>query len=183
MRLDRFAASVAVAASLSCSESAPPSQPTPSVLLTTPVTVRAVPGPTFTFSIDIACSAQFPEEVRRRTYASGDSEAGYARVQELGGGVFERSQGLNWNILYRSQDDSSSAWWFQDPPIWERLSADAYLVIYGTSEYQSTSAYGEWPFWGIVTYCESRKPGFEPECAVPPIACQSTRHRLRVTAE
>ena len=184
MRFDAFAAVIGVAASVSCSSSPTPSRPTPATQLTAPVSVPAVAGPTFTFSIDAACSAQFPEELRRRTYPSGaPSGGGYSGVQALGGAVFESAQGLNWNIVYRSQGDRSSAWWFQDPPIWERLSADAYLVIYGTSEYQSASPYGEWPFWGIVTYCESKKPGIDPACAVTEVSCQSTRHRLRVTPE
>ena len=154
-----------------------PSPPAPSpTSLQDPVTVPAGPGPSFTFSIDPACSAQFPEDVRVRTYSS----PGYGYPQPLSG-TFERSAGVDWNVLYFSQKERTAAWYFNDPPIWERLSPEAYLVIYGGSEYGGTSAYGEWPAFGYMTYCQRRKPGIYPECAVPEISCTSNRHRLRVT--
>jgi len=146
----------------------------------------APPGPapvsaiSFTFSIDQACRSQFPEAVQQRSYRGTSGYSSTATT--LTGADFVQSSGLTWNVVYRGTGESTSSWWFQDPPIWERLGEEGYLLIWGTSEYRNTSAYGEWPFWGRVTYCAARKTGAEPACAVPEISCQSDRHRLRVTA-
>jgi len=175
-RMRTAVALVTLALGTACSSVTPaPPAPTP-VTVQDPIAVPGGPGPSFTFSIDPACSAQFPEDVRIRTYSS----PGYGYPQPLSG-TFEYSAGVSWNVLYFSQKERTAAWYFNDPPIWERLSSEAYLVISGGSEYAGTSPYGEWSAFGYITYCKTRKPGIYPECAVPEISCNSTRHRLRVT--
>jgi hypothetical protein len=160
---------------IACSSVTPvPPAPSPTNV-DNPVALPPGPGPTFTFTIDPACSARFPEDVRIRSYSS----PGYGYPQPLSG-TFEQSAGVSWNVLYFSQKERTAGWYFNDPPIWERLSSEAYLIIYGGSEYGGTSPYGEWPAFGHFTYCERRKPGISPECAVPEITCNSNRHRLRV---
>jgi hypothetical protein len=177
------AAAACLALSISCASPHPPTVPTVGVsAFSAPFVVSEVTGRgTFTFSIDSACSSQFPEAVRQRTYSV--ASPGYsAPYVVLGGAVFERSA-VDWNVVYRSTGESSSAWYFNDPPIWERLSDEAYLEIYGGSEYGSVSEYGEWSAFGRVRYCASRKPDTSPSCAVPEISCTSTRHRLRLTRD
>ena len=176
-------ASCVICASCENAPTAPTAPTTISVPETrnAPATTPAGSAALFTFSIDTECRSEFPENTQQRTYSAGQAYS--SNVLALGGAVFERYEGLDWNIVYRSATDTSSAYWFQDPPIAERLSTDAYLVIYGTSEYGSTSTYGEWPFWGTVSYCSARKPGTFLECAVREISCKSNRHRLRVALQ
>jgi hypothetical protein len=78
---------------------------------------------------------------------------------------------------------------FQDPEIWELLSAEAYVVIYGgpvrigldtgTTNLQT----GERPFWGRFTYCSKIAPDSYPECAVPEVSCESTHHTLTLVRQ
>ena len=174
-----FAAAICLA--LTACQNSPAAPDSARTNSSVPVTGSVGSRTSFTFTVDNACSSQFPEALRQRLYSA---EPGYSsNVFTLGGAVFESSAGLTWNIVYRSSTATSSTWWFQDPPIWERLNRDAYLLIYGASEYRSSSPYGEWPFWGSVTYCAKRKSDGSPGCAVPEINCESTVHRLRVTQD
>lgn len=169
----------AIGLTLTACENSPAAPDDAGASSSVPVAATVGRRTSFTFTVDNACSSQFPEALRQRSYSA---EPFYSsNVFTLGDAVFESSSGLMWNIVYRSATDASSAWWFQDPPIWERLSRDAYLLIYGASEYRSSSPYGEWPFWGSVTYCSKRKSDSLPACAVPEISCESNSHRLRVT--
>jgi hypothetical protein len=147
-------------------------------------------GGVFTFSIDSACRTQFPPDVQSRSYPAmfrpfpGGPESGYAAgVLTLAGGVFRiDADGGAWNVVYRAATEGSSTYGFDEPPIWEWLSPDAFVVFSGRSEYSSTSPYGEWSFTGSVFYCASTTTsGVVSKCAVPEITCQSAHHRLRVT--
>ena len=68
--------------------------------------------------------------------------------------------------------------WFQDPPIWESISDDAYLVIYGGAQGRLTADGATIPFWARFDYCRQREPDAYPECAVPVATCESRAHQL-----
>ena len=120
-----------------------------------------------------------PEFLQQRSYPAV-ADGSYSNVIRLTGN-FVNSAGLDWNIVYRSTHDGSTTLGFHDPPLWEQLDPRSYFLIYGSSDYRSTSEYGEWGFWGHVTFCAERQPGSDPACAVPETTCESTRHRLRVS--
>ena len=144
-----------------------------------PIVPAPVSMSTFTFSIDPACRAQFPEFLQQRSYPAV-ADGSYSNVIRLTGN-FVNSAGLDWNIVYRSTHDGSTTLGFHDPPLWELLDPRSYFLIYGSSDYRSTSEYGEWAFWGRVTFCAERQQSSDPACAVPETTCSSTRHRLRVS--
>lgn len=148
-----------------------------------PLASPIVPAPvrisTFTFSIDPACHGQFPGPLQQRSYQAV-ADSSYGNVIRLTGN-FASAAGVDWNIVYRSTRDGSTTLGFHDPPLWEQLDSKSYFLIYGSSDYASTSEYGEWAFWGHVTFCAERQQGSSPACAVPETTCQSTRHRVRVS--
>ena len=127
-----------------------------------------------------------PSIARSRTYST-TAVAG-SQVISLSGGTFGGSSEPGypslWNVIYQNALDDADTWWFQDPEIWEHLSAESYLVLYGgparigleagTKNLQT----GEWPFWGRFTYCAEMEPDSYPECEVPEITCESTHHTL-----
>ena len=167
---------------------------TPSAAPTTAASVPPLPsapvsvsGGTFTFSIDSACRAQFPEAVQQRSYPATFRSYPAPAGSEYAGGVLTLAEGVfrtdldggEWNLAYRSTTDGATTYSFDEPPIWEWLSGDQFLVIDGSSTYHGTSPYGEWSFSGSVFYCASATAG--QSCAIPEIICQSDHHRLRVT--
>ena len=180
-RLTLFAAASSMLA-IGCGASpVAPTPPSANPQLSVPFTPSAVASSTFTFTIDSACRSRFPEAVHQRSYratASGE----YTGLLRLDGNfVPNAAPRMDWNVIYRSSRHGSTSLNFNDPPLWERLIPESYLLIYGGSDYRSTSEYGEWPFWGRVTFCAAMtKPDSFP-CAVPEITCESANHRLRVT--
>lgn len=191
-RLVRAIAAACSMVALSCgaAPTAPTAAPT-TVVSVPPSPAAPVGASTFTFSIDSACRAQFPQAAQQRAYPAtfrsyaAPAGSGYADgVLALAGGVFRTdTDGAEWNAVYRSVATGSSMYSFDEPPIWEWLSPGEFLVFNGRSEYRSTSPYGEWSFSGSVFYCASTStaPGMSLTCAVPEIICQSDHHRLLVT--
>jgi hypothetical protein len=141
-----------------------------------------------TFTADNACTA-LPSLARSRTYSA--TVGGGSGIFTLHGGTFGSSSSLGypWNVIYQQASADTVGWTFQDPEIWELLSAEAYVVIYGgpvrigldtgTTNLQT----GEWPFWGRFTYCSKIEPDSYPECAVPEVSCESTHHTLTVVRQ
>jgi hypothetical protein len=72
--------------------------------------------------------------------------------------------------------------YFQDPPIWEQLTANQYVVIYGE---EAVGSVGELPttlsFSGKFTFCAAAEPDTYPECEVPEVVCGSKVHTLTIT--
>ena len=85
-----------------------------------------------TFTADNACTV-LPSFARSRTYST-TAVAGSQVISLLGGtfgGSSEPGYPSLWNVIYQNPSDDADTWWFQDPEIWEHLSTESYLVIYG----------------------------------------------------
>ncbi len=139
-----------------------------------------------TFTADSACTA-LPSVARSRTYSV--EEAAGATVLSLCGGTFGGSSvpgAYRWNVIYQQVVNGAADWWFQDPEIWEQLGDYSYVVIYGgparigLETGTMNTQTGEWPFRGRFTYCAEREPDSYPECEVPEVTCESSRHTLTI---
>ena len=76
--------------------------------------------------------------------------------------------------------------WLEDHPIIERVDASAYLGVSGaTVATVSPQRSIEASFEGEFLYCPARSEptasGFPPTCAVPPVQCRSSQHRVVMT--
>ncbi len=140
-----------------------------------------------TFTADSAACPHLPAEARSRTYTSTWSAG--AALAYLTGATFVLAGDpfSTWNVLYirfaggyTRLSDTLTEVWFQDPPVWEALSDDSYLVIYGTALGNIAGDYGHMPFWARFEYCADRKPDGNPACEVPVATCESQNHRLAV---
>ena len=140
-----------------------PPSPSPSVNEQFELTVAADP---------VACSS-LPAETLVRHYVgrfTGSSVGYLYGARFLGGAVY-----ANWNVVYRNT--TSGTLWFQDPPLWESLAGDSYLVIYGSGPSQVRPGEST-PFWGRFEYCADREPDPYPKCATTLITCTSSVHQF-----
>jgi hypothetical protein len=139
-----------------------------------------------TFIADGEACQNLPPQARRRSYTATASAG--TPLMHLTGATFAPVGDAfpTWNVLYTRLSETYGnvsgldELWFQDPPIWEALSDDTYLVIYGTAEGHIGDDYAAVPFWARFEYCGQRKPVGQPECQVPPTTCFSRNHRLIV---
>jgi hypothetical protein len=130
---------------------------------------------TMTFTADRSC-ADLPTDARSRTY-SGVAES--SLITLTGGGLSEPAFGsYGWNVVYSKWFEEFAELWFHDPPIWESLRADGYVLIYGNAAGTISPQTSQWPFWGRFSYCAKAEPDGYPECAVPEVICESTHHTL-----
>jgi hypothetical protein len=87
------------------------------------------------------------------------------------------SGGYSWNRLYVNQFEDQARIWVQDPPIWELLADDGYLIIWGNIEGTVTSHSATMTLWGDFTYCPRRvSTDSSPRCAVAEVSCRSDSH-------
>ncbi len=139
--------------------------------------------PTFqaAFAADAACT-ELPPAVRTRTYtATGGNNSGY--IIDLRGATFGVGDGsYNWHTIYASVFEDTAALSFQDPPIWEQLTPEQWVVIYGL---KATGSIRELPvtmtFAGSFTFCAETEADSYPECEVPEIVCTSQHHTLTLS--
>jgi hypothetical protein len=140
-----------------------------------------------TFTSDSSACPHLPAEARTRTYTSAWSAG--TTLAHLTGATFIRADlpFPTWNVLYikfsdgyAKLSDTLTDVWFDDPPVWEALSDDTYLVIYGNAQGNIAGDYGHMPFWARFEYCANRKPDGRPECEVPVTTCESRNHKLAV---
>lgn len=80
--------------------------------------------------------------------------------------------------MYTKFSDTFADIFFQDPPIWEALSDESYLVIYGDAHGEIRGDTVTLPFWARIEYCPEREPDDYPECEVPATICESKNHQL-----
>jgi hypothetical protein len=125
-----------------------------------------------TFTADASACANLPPELRTRSFSA--DTGGY--IWNLQKGRFLPAGSYGWNRVYASDTYLG----FNDPPIWESIGSDGYLVIYGQAEGQALLTASSAPFWARFEYCPSREPGRNPECRVPVTACESTNHQLLI---
>jgi hypothetical protein len=127
-----------------------------------------------TFTADEMCT-QLPESVRRRSYS-----ADISATVNLYGATFGRasSSGYLWRTLYLAQFGDYARYWLQDPPIWELLPNDAYVVLWGEAYGTVASNVSTLTFAGKFTYCPRMAAGEVPTCAVPEVTCQSSKHQM-----
>src|SRR5689334_13384756 len=82
-----------------------------------------------TFTADAAACQNLPEQARSRTYTatlSADETVG-----TLTGANFPATDAYShWNVVYTKFWGTSAEVFFSDPPIWEALSDESYIVIY-----------------------------------------------------
>lgn len=178
---------LAVQALTGCGGASSPSTPsapsTPSVP-STPAVPAPVPLPrTFhvSFSADPACTA-LPAVARTRTYIATLGGSGAPYLIDLFGATFGGDGSYVWHTIYATFADRDASLYFQDPPIWDQVTASEYVVIYGE---RAAGSIGELPvtlpFPGFVTYCAAVERDPYPECAVPEIVCKSNNHTLTIT--
>jgi hypothetical protein len=139
-----------------------------------------VPGTyELTFVAGAACTA-LPPHARTRTYTAALSPASSTAV--LSGARFAPAAApyAYWNVLYTRLEGESADIWFQDPPLWESLPDDSYLVIFGDAHGSMAAGRSTLPFWGRFEYCSHREPDGYPECQVPVVTCESASHQLIV---
>lgn len=138
-----------------------------------------------TFKADSACT-ELPAAARSRTYSAAVNTR--TPLFNLAGGNFGGSSDpyYSWNTIYQKLLNDEVDWSFQDPELWEFLTDDSYVVVYGGPAHVPVDAAtmepktGDFPFWGRFTYCAEQEPDSYPECEVPAIACESFHHTLTV---
>jgi hypothetical protein len=129
------------------------------------------------FAADPNCTG-LPTDVKTRTYTTtlnrGRSSA------TLRGARFPAATESypTWNVLGTRVDGESADLWFQDPPIWESLSDDSYVVIFGDAHGRIAGDTVRLQFWGKFEYCPKREPDGYPECEVRETTCESANHQL-----
>lgn len=159
--------------------SASPTTPTPPVLPTRPTSPLAG---TFqiSFSADPAC-ATLPPVARTRTYSATSGGNG---LIDLAGAKFGGDGSYLWNVIYPEFAEDVTNLYFQDPPIWEQLTADQYVVIYGI---KAVGTIRDLPvtlsFPGRFSFCAEVEPDRYPECVVPEIVCTSNDHELTISRQ
>ena len=134
-----------------------------------------------TFDADAACT-ELPAAVRTRTYtATGGNSSSY--VIDLRNATFGVGDGsYNWHTIYASVFEDMATLSFQDPPIWEQLTPEQWVVIYGIKASGSISELPvTMPFAGSFTFCAETEADKYPECEVPEIACTSQHHTLTLS--
>jgi hypothetical protein len=165
-----------------CGGSTSPSAPS----ATSPSSAPSPPAPSpvplprtfhISFSADAACT-ELPAVARTRTYSAttrGD-------LIDLGDATFGGDGSYYSNTVYASFVGDVAHLYFQDPPIWEQLTANQYVVIYGV---EAVGSVRELPatlsFPGAFTFCSAAEPDRYPECGVPEIVCRSNEHKLTIT--
>jgi hypothetical protein len=129
------------------------------------------------FAADPNCTA-LPTASLARTYTTTLTRG--QSVATLRGGRFPSTTMAYsyWNVLYTRVEGDSADIWFQDPPVWESLSDDSYVVIYGDAHGRMAGDASTLQFWGRFEYCPDREPDGYPECEVPETACESANHQL-----
>jgi hypothetical protein len=89
-----------------------------------------------------------------------------------------------WHTIYVKFVEDVAHLYFQDPPIWEQLTAEQYVVIYGL---EAVGTVRDLPvtlsFPGSITFCAEVEPDSYPECEVPEIVCRSNDHTLTVSPQ
>jgi hypothetical protein len=134
-----------------------------------------------TFTADAACT-DLPPIARVRTYlANVGSITGLYGANF--GGVSTPGNPYPWNVLYLSQFDDYALFNVQDPPVWELLPDNAYVVIYGDASGTVSSHGGTLMLTGFFSYCPRMKPGEYPSCMDPETTCQSSRHHMTVARQ
>ena len=154
----------------------PPTRPTP----------PASPLPAsfqIAFSADPACT-MLPAVARTRTYSATTDGSGLPYLIDLGNATFGGDGSYLWRSIYVKFVEDVAHLFFQDPPIWEELTGDQYVVIYGI---EAVGSIRDLPatlsFEGYFTFCADAEPDRYPECEVPEIVCRSKDHKLTITRQ
>ena len=136
------------------------------------------------FEADASCT-NLPDAARVRRYMTRIDES--SSVLTLTGAQFgPPDNGYSWNYLYPPviHADGTGGLFFQDPEVWELLTADSYVTIFGTADGVFDPAHTELIAHGDFTFCSSReKDESYPECAVPAIVCHSDHHTVTLTRQ
>ena len=118
-----------------------------------------------------------PPVARTRTYRASWGANGI----DLGNATFGGDGSYLWHTIYARFVDDVAHLLFQDPPVWEQLTAEQYVVIYGV---EAVGTVHDLPatltFTGSFTFCAEAEPDRYPECVVPEIVCRSTDHTLTI---
>lgn len=127
-----------------------------------------------TFTADAAC-ADLPPVARERSYL-----ANITTKVDLYGATFGGDPGGDylWRVLYLSQFENYAKFWLQDPPVWELLPDNGYVLFWGDAAGTVSKDGGTLPLSGFVSYCAQMSPGPYPVCAVEEVSCRSSRHQM-----
>jgi hypothetical protein len=116
-------------------------------------------------------------------YSATTTGSGSAYLIELAHATFGGDSYL-WHTIYANFSGEIARMYFQDPPIWEQLPSNQYVVIYGI---EAVGTIRDLPatlsFTGDFTFCADAEPDSYPECEVPEIVCRSNEHRLTVARQ
>ena len=132
-----------------------------------------------TFTADADCT-DLPPVARVRSYLADV----FSAVDLYGAkfGVDTRTNYL-FSTLYFSQFEDYAVFHLSDPPVWELLPDNAYVVIYGEAKGNVDHGGGTLPMWGFFSYCPRMKMGEPLTCEVPEPSCQSSRHQMTIARQ
>jgi hypothetical protein len=159
-----------------------PTAPSVAVPVTTPAPPASLPSGTYeiSFLADSGCTT-LPEVARRRTYTATIG-TGSSQLIDLSNATFGGGGSYLWHTVYARFAEDAAHLFFQDPPVWEQLPDNQYVVIYGI---EAVGSIRELPatlsFTGDFTFCADAEPDSYPECELPETVCRSAGHRLVLT--
>jgi hypothetical protein len=129
-----------------------------------------------TFTADSTCS-NLPPVARERSYLANVT----SKVDLYGATFAGGDDTYLWRVVYLSQFEDYAHFWAQDPPVWELLPNNDFVVIYGDATGTVGPHNSTLTFAGFFLYCPRRGPGQSPRCEVEEIVCQSSRHQMSMT--
>jgi hypothetical protein len=83
--------------------------------------------------------------------------------------------------VYVTDADEAATLHFNDPEIWELLTDSSYLVLLASAIGVVQSPRSEFLMAGDFRFCAAMEPDNYPECFVPEIRCQSSRHKVTLS--
>ncbi|HKW02567.1 MAG TPA: carboxypeptidase-like regulatory domain-containing protein [Vicinamibacterales bacterium] len=131
-----------------------------------------------------ACT-QLPDVARSRTYSASMWSPQRLAAGTLRGGDFVVGLGgevPDWNVVIADDRADPVTISFGEGGIWEHLTPQADLLIFGDARGTAGAETFAWPLVGSFVYCADAERGHDfLACKVPQITCRSTSHRLTLT--
>lgn len=136
---------------------------------------------TLTFTADTACTS-IPGYARRRSYEAAVSYTGGTILVSLGGGGYGGAAGGGYfnNVLYARVFEDTLQLYLTDPPVLEHFQQGSYLMISGQADGSVGDLPTTIPVRASFVYCAESASTAEPRCAVTPVRCESSNHRLSI---
>jgi len=132
-----------------------------------------------TFEADSDCT-DLPPAVRSRTYRAVFAGSLTASGSPLSGATFvQESPLVSFNGLGIVVVNGATQLLFDDPGIWELMTPDTSLEIWGDGGGTVGADTSQWSWSGSVVYCPSAVAGpTGASCRAPEVTCQSAKHQV-----